>query len=216
MVSISGITFFIIIQTLIVFVILSAFLFFLLRSKNKKIKALANTVSEFNDVSPLASVEYYLTAEIKLIEGRFALLYSEEDLLKEYFGEADWLSLRRGFLEIEKALLKNDNLDNFWIAIGDNFKNILKINHLVKRIKVKEVNEDDEDDVKEMKILLKSQYDDFDNLYAEMEGAKSEAEVKQLKEKLSSIIRSHTELTHCVYILEDENLFLRNQINELL
>jgi len=215
-VSISGITFFIIIQTLIVFVILSAFLFFLLRSKNKKIKALANTVSEFNDVSPLASVEYYLTAEIKLIEGRFALLYSEEDLLKEYFGEADWLSLRRGFLEIEKALLKNDNLDNFWIAIGDNFKNILKINHLVKRIKVKEVNEDDEDDVKEMKILLKSQYDDFDNLYAEMEGAKSEAEVKQLKEKLSSIIRSHTELTHCVYILEDENLFLRNQINELL
>ncbi|MDH5661233.1 MAG: hypothetical protein OEY65_09565, partial [Gammaproteobacteria bacterium] len=126
MVSISGITFFIIIQTLIVFVILSAFLFFLLRSKNKKIKALANTVSEFNDVSPLASVEYYLTAEIKLIEGRFALLYSEEDLLKEYFGEADWLSLRRGFLEIEKALLKNDNLDNFWIAIGDNFKNILK------------------------------------------------------------------------------------------
>lgn len=216
MVSIGGITFIIIIQMLIVFILLSAFLFFLLRLKNKKINALSSSVTEYSEASPLASVEYYLTAELKLIEGRFALLYSEEDLLKEELGEADWLALRKGFLEIEKELLKNNNLAHFWTEIGDNFKDILKVNHLVKRIKVKEVTENDEDEVKEMKTLLKSQYDDFDNLYAEMEGAKSEEEVSQLREKLSGIIRNHTELTHCIYILEDENVFLRDHIKELL
>lgn len=216
MVSIGGITFIIIIQTLIVFILLSAFLFFLLRLKNKKINALSSKVTEFSAASPLASVEYYLTAELKLTEGRFALLYSEEDLLKEDYGEADWLALRKGFLEIEKTLLKDNDLAHFWTNVGDNFKNILKDNHLVKRIKVKEVSEDDEDEVKEMKTLLKSQYDDFDNLFTEMEGAKSEEEVSQLREKLSGIIRSHTELTHCIYILEDENSFLRSQVKELL
>ena len=217
MVSIGGITFIIIIQLLIVFIILAAYLYFLLRFKNKKIKALSNTVSEYKEISSLASVEYYITAEIKLIEGRFGLLFSDEDLLNEEFGEADWLTLRKSFLEIEKELLTEQNrLDALWADTGDKIKSILKNNHLVKRIKVKEVNGDDEDDVKEMKVLLKSQYDDFDNLYAEMEGAKSEAEVSQLKEKLSSIIRSHTELTHCMYILEDENLFLRDQIKGLL
>jgi hypothetical protein len=216
-VSIGGITFIIIIQLLIVFIILSAYLYFLLRLKNKKIKALSNTVSESDEVSPLASVEYYLTAEIKLIEGRFGLLFSDEDLLNEEFGEADWLTLRKGFLEIEKELLTEQNrLDALWEDTGDKVKSILKNNHLVKRMKVLEVNDDDVEVEKEMKTLLKSQYDDFDNLYAEMEGAKSEAEVSQLKEKLSSIIRSHTELTHCMYILEDENLFLRNQVKGLL
>ena len=217
MVSIGGITFIIIIQFLMIFIILSAFLFYLLRLKNKKIKALSNTITEIKEISPLASVEYYLTAEIKLTEARFGLLFSDDDLLKEEFGESDWLNLRKNFLEVEKDLLtEQGNLDVLWANIGDKFKNILKNNYLVKRIKIKEVTDDDESDVKEMKTLLKSQYDDFDNLYAEMDGDKSEAEMSKIKEKLSSIIRSHTELTHCIYILEDENIFLREQIKGLL
>jgi len=216
-VSIGGITFIIIIQFLMIFIILSAFLFYLLRLKNKKIKALSNTITEIKEISPLASVEYYLTAEIKLTEARFGLLFSDDDLLKEEFGESDWLNLRKNFLEVEKDLLtEQGNLDVLWANIGDKFKNILKNNYLVKRIKIKEVTDDDESDVKEMKTLLKSQYDDFDNLYAEMDGDKSEAEMSKIKEKLSSIIRSHTELTHCIYILEDENIFLREQIKGLL
>lgn len=196
---------------------MSAFLFYLLRQKNKKIKALRSTVKGAQEQSPLASVEFYLTAEIKLIEGRFELLFTEEDLLTEDFTEADWLKLRKDFLEIEKSLLtEQDQLHMLWADIGDKFKNTLNENNLVKRIQVKEINEeDDEEEVKEMKTLLKSQYDDFESLYEELNGEKNEEEVAQLKDKLKSIIRSHTELTHCIHILEDENGFLRNQIGEL-
>lgn len=216
MISISSVTFIIIVQAIIFLTILSTFLFFLLRLKNKKIKGLSNVVTEYKEKSPLASVEYYLMAEIKLLEGRFGLLFTDEDLLKENFGEADWLSLRKNFLMIEKELLtEQDRLDVLWEDIGDKFKSTLNNHNLVKRIKAKEIEEDDEEDIKEMKALLKSQYDDFDGLYLELEGSKTEAEVSELKEKLKSIIRSHTELSHCIYILEDENLFLRDQIKEL-
>lgn len=67
-----------------------------------------------------------------------------------------------------------------------------------------------------MKSLLKSQYDDFDDLYLKLEDEKSETEVAELKKKLNSIIRSHTELSQCVFVLEDENKFLREQISSLL
>ncbi len=222
MVSISEISLIIIIQSIIMLVILIGFLFFLLRAKNKEIKALMLTPTSLNEDkegvdSPLASVEYYLTAEIKLLETRFDLLFKDEDLLGEIFGEHDWIALRKGFLEIEKDLLINSGkVTTLWIDIGEKIKKLLDDCHLVKRIKLKEVNEDDGDSQKEMKQLLKSQYDDFDNLYLELEGEKTEEEVKVLKEKLTSIIRSHTELSHCVYMLENENVFLRDQVKELI
>ena len=223
MISISEISLIIIIQSIIMLVILIAFLFLLLRSKNKEIKSLmlasdSQKEDEKEEVdSPLASVEYYLSAEIKLLESRFNLLFKEEDLLGEIFGEHDWIALRKGFLEIEKGLLINSGrVDTLWIDIGEKIKQLLDDCHLVKRIKLKEATDQDEDESKEMKQLLKSQYDEFDSLYLELEGEKNEEEVKKLKEKLTSIIRSHTELSHCVHMLDSENLFLRDQIKELI
>lgn len=195
---------------------LSAVLLFLLHKNKKKLTSLSRVLAEEKETSPLASVEFYLTAEIKLIEGRFALLYSEKDLCTENFSEPDWLLLRKGFLEIEKKLLKHDRLETLWADVGKNVRNILNENHLVKRIKTKEVKEEDDDESREMKELLKAQYDDFDSMFLALEGAKSEEEVAGLKEKLSSIIRNHTELTHCIYTLENENLFLRDQIKGLV
>jgi len=217
MISIGEISFIIIIQLIILLVMLAVFLLFLLRSKNKKIRALMLASNSHNEVSPSASLEHYMTTEIKLTTARFDLFYKDDDLQSEVFAEPDWLILRKNFLEIEKELLVSDEReDAFWLEIGKKLKKLLSNTNLVKRIKTKEVQDDDEDELKEMKLLLKSQYDEFDNLYLELEGDKSEAEVKELKEKLTSIIRSHTELSHCIYILEDENLFLRDQIKEIL
>ena len=118
---------------------------------------------------------------------------------------------------MEKELLASkEREDPFWVGLGEKLKGILNQRHLVKRLKLKKIEDDDEEEVKEMKALLKSQYDTFDELYLELEGAKSAAEITELKEKLNTIIRSHTELSHCIYILEDENLFLRNQIKGLV
>ena len=220
-ITIGEVTFVVVVQIIIILVVLSAFLLFLLRTKNNKLKTLQLAIrereKEVKDISPLASVEYYITAELKLAESRFEMLFKEEDLLKPEFGEADWIALRKSFLEVEKALLANNNrMDSFWLFIGDKIRKLLKENHLVKRISVKEVDEEDEDDAREMKKLLKSQYDDFDSLSFELEGQKSEEEVKELKTKLVKIIRNHTELSHCVHMLESENLFLRDQIQGLV
>lgn len=217
MISFGVIPFIIIIQLIILLFILVAFLLYLLSVKNKELQTQKNVPKSSEEASPIASVEFYLTAEIKLIESRFDLLFNEEDLKSEVSSEADWLVLRKGFLEIEKELLTTtDRVEAFWIDVGVKFQELLRECHLVKRIIVKEIQEDDEDEIKEMKQLLKSQYDDIDSLYLNLEGEKTEEEVKKIREKLSGIIRSHTELSHCIYILEDENMFLRDQIQGLL
>jgi len=123
MVSIGGITFIIIIQSLIVLIILSAFLFFLLRLKNQKIKTLMSNVDEHKEISPTASVEHYLTTEIKLTHGRFDLLYPDDDLQGEFFSEPDRLILRKSFLEMEKELLNHkERADVFWMDLNKNIK----------------------------------------------------------------------------------------------
>lgn len=220
MVNISEITFVIIVQVIVMLLMLAVFLWFLLRSKNKKIKALqlaGREVKKEEGASPLASVEYYITAELKLAETRFDMLFKEEELLEPEFSEADWITLRKKFLEIEKSLLMSENrLDNFWLFLGDKLRKLLKETHLVKRINTKESREGDDDDVKEMKSLLKSQYDDFDSMYLELEGEKTDEEIKELKARLTKIIRNHTELSHCIHMLESENSFLRDQIQGLV
>ena len=176
-----------------------------------------DSANENKSVSPIVSVEHYLTTEIKLTDGRFDLLYPNDDLQGEMFVEPDRLKLRKNFLEMEKELLNhNEREDVFWFDLNKKIEQLLGDSNLVKRLKIKAVSEDDEDEQKEMKMLLKSQYDHFDDIFAGLDGAKSEAEISELKDKLLAVIRSHTELAHCVYILEDENVFLRNQIQGLL
>ncbi|MDH5601039.1 MAG: hypothetical protein OEY78_07010 [Gammaproteobacteria bacterium] len=217
MVSLGLIPVILIVQLIVTMFIIIAILLFLLKAKNKEILAVKNVSGTGSEYSAIASVEYYFNFEIKLIESRLNLQFTDEDLKKEEFGEADWLTLRKGLLEIEKELLTADsNLENYWVDVAEKFKKILSDCHLVKRILVKDIQDDDEDEQKEMKQLLKSQYNDFDSLFLELEGKKSEVEVGQLKEKLSSIIRNHTELSHCIYMLEEENLFLRNHVKGLL
>jgi hypothetical protein len=216
-ISLGQVSFVVIVQTIIFLVILSAFLMFLLRAKNKELKKLKLASGKNDDISAESSVEHYLTTEIKLTQSRFDLFYKEEDIQDGILSEADWLLLRKSYLDIEKDNLSStEREDPFWVGLGEKLKKILNECHLVKRLKLKEVEEDDDDEIKEMKTLLKSQYDTFDDLYLKLEGAKNETEIAELKEKLNTIIRSHTELSQCIYVLEDENKFLREQISSLL
>ena len=214
MISLSQISFIIIIQTIIFLLMLSGILVFLLRSKNKQIKK--SSKGEGNH-SSISSVEHYFTTEIKLTQNRFDLFYKDEDFQEGVLAEPDWLRLRKNFLEMEKEILSStDREDAFWVELGKKLKKLLSISLLVKRIKVKDIDEDDEDEIKEMKALLKSQHDDFDDILLALEGEKGAEEIAKLKEKLNSIVRSHTELSQCIFILEDENKFLRDQISSLL
>ncbi|MCW8899547.1 MAG: hypothetical protein OQK75_06835 [Gammaproteobacteria bacterium] len=217
MITLGQISFVVIIQTIIFLLMLSVFLFFLVRSKNKQIKKLKHASKGEEEHVSASSIEHYLVAEIKLTQSRFDLFYKEEDVHDGILAEPDWLLLRKTFLDMEKEFLSSRERDDaFWVGLGDKLKKVLSNSHLVKRIKLKDVHEDDDDEIKEMKNLLKSQYDTFDDLCLKLEGEKSAAEIAELKEKLNIIIRSHTELSQCIYVLEDENKFLRDQISSLL
>lgn len=217
MISLGTISFVIIVQSIIVLLLLVAFLIFLLRLKTKKLNALIANSKSHENVPPVASIEHYFTAEVKLTRARFDSFYQEKDIESEVLAEPDWLMLRINFLDLEKEILESDDREDvFWIDASKKFKKLLSQSHLVKRIKTKDINEDEEDEIKEMKTLLKSQHDDFDDLILKLDGDKSAAEIAELKDKLAIIVRSHTELSSCIFILEDENTFLRDQISSLL
>jgi len=218
MITMSEIVFIIMVQSKIILGILVVFLLYLIHIKNKKFKTLNTELQSRTEVSPTASVEHYLTAEIKLTQGRFDSLYTEKDLSALLLEEPDLLLLRQRLLEIEKDFLSaTDREEDVWLEMNNKFKEILKKANLVKRIKIKEVTPDEAGDEREdMTLLLKSQHSVFEELQNDLVGEKSEAEIKELSEKLTAVARSHAELSHCIYVLEDENTFLRNQIQSLL
>lgn len=218
MITMSEIAFILMIQAKIILAVLVVFLFYLIHVKNKQFKQLKNELQTRTEVSPTASTEHYLTAEIKLTLGRFDSLYSEKDLSSLSLAEPDWLFLRQNILEIEKDLLSaTEREEDFWLGMGKKYTGILKKANLVKRIKVKEVAPDEAGDEREdMTLLLQSQHSVFEELQNDLVGEKNEAEIIKLSDKLKAVARSHTELSHCIYVLEDENTFLRNQIQGLL
>lgn len=99
---------------------------------------------EHADACSDASLEHYLTTEIKLTQSRLDMFDKENDLQESEFAESDWLLLRKNYLDLEKELLSSaEREDDFWINIGDKLKSLLSSCHLVKRIKLKKVQEDE-------------------------------------------------------------------------
>ncbi len=216
MISLGPITIIVVIQIILLLIMLVGVLLFMLRKKSKKLNALSHQGTMQDNVSAGASVEHYLTAEIKLTQARFDLFYKADDIKTEAIAEPDWLSLRKNFLETEKELLAlSDREDVFWLEIGKKIKALLKNSNLVKRV-LKEVEEGDEEEIKEMKMLLKSQQDKFEELSSLLDGEDSDTNMLELKDKLIQLARSHQELSQCMFMLEEENNFMRDQIAALL
>lgn len=217
MISVDYITLIIIAQVMFVLFVGIIFLIFLLRKKNTNIKKLIVQAGQHEEESPLASVKFYLTAEAKLTQLRFNQLYKEDDVNGMELTEPDWLALRKGYLEIEKEfLLTEDRVDAFWLNAGKQLKSLLKSLHLVRRIKSVDVKPTDSEDQIDMKKLLKTQLNMLEELTTELTVVKTEDEMKELNTKMSVALRTHTELSHCVNMIGEENEFLSKQINELL
>lgn len=216
MIEISETSYVVIVQTIVLLFIVSSILLYLLLATKKKLRA--QTGSTNVDAS-MASIEHYLKTEIKLIEGRYNLLYENGVDLTAEFGEADWLVLRQKYLELEKELLgSTERDDHFWLELGKKLNNLVNASYLVKRVTVKGVDEDaeEEDEVKELKNIMATQNEEITNLLSELDSEDSKLEINTLKDKLTKLGRSHKELSHCIFVLEDENHFLRDQIRGLL
>jgi len=216
-ISINEVSLSIIIQVIILLVFSSLILYFLWRNSVKKLKASLATAATQTETSPSASVEHYLATEIKLTESRFDLLYKNADHENVEVVEADLLTLRTHYLNLEKELLDTmEREDVFWTNLAKKLRRTLHDCHLVKRLKLKAASEDAEEEIKELRAVMEAQQGELENLLSGLENEDSELEQETLKEKLTTLSQSHKELSHCIAILEDENQFLRNQIKGLL
>jgi len=201
MISIGEISFFLIIQTIILLAFSTLLFLLLWRNSRKKLGQTLNTDNNQEETSAAASIEHYLTTEIKLTEGRFDLLFKEEDHHNPDIVEPDWLVLRKKYLELEKeALATTDREDPFWASLGKDLRRMLEDCRLVKRLKLKASKQDAEAEIQELKSLMEAQNEEFENLLAGFESDENEPKQEALKEKLSTLSRSHKELSHCIAI----------------
>jgi len=183
--------------------------------KNKQIEEKKNTQDKNDVIKPDAST--YLFMESKLTSGRYEELSFQD---AEQLSESDHieqiiLKLRADLLVIENELAKDlDNRDEeFWLNAVAQFKQLLRDHDLFGAIRAQLTKDDDDIGLGEM---MKSQA----------------ANITQLREYITSVVKSKDiamqiglvldiiegqqhELTDCISILEDQNAFLRNQIQQL-
>ena len=206
-----------IIQLFVILFVLIVGLYFSSRHLKTRLKMIEDENSTSSTKDGLSDTEHYLTTEIKLTDGRYDVLFSEEQVSLPTLSEPDWLKLRVSYLTLEKELLSDkEREDAFWLRLGEGIKSILAECHLVKRLPVPEESAEDEDDAKELKKMMKFQSEELESIINYLDVDKQDALSNELKEKLHKIADSHRELSHCIFVLEDENLFLRDQIHALL
>lgn len=219
MIEVDEIAFSIIIQLIIVLALLCAIFLVLWRRAKSRLKKLSQgneSDADTNYASPDASTESYLTTEIKITESRFEQLYANSGIESAEITEGDILLLRKYLLEFEKEqLVTKEREEDFWLNLFKSVLQIVKNLKLAKRQKPV-ASDSDEDEIKELKNLLEQQVSELENAMSVLEQDQGESNEEELKKKLLSISRSHKELSHCVYLLEDENMFLRDQIQSLL
>lgn len=217
MTTVGEFTVIVVIQTIIILTSTSVIFFFLwFRAKNK-LRNQASKITAMEQTSPVSSLQHYLSTEIKLTKGRFDLLFKDADRQHVDIIEPDWLLLRNKYLELELSFLgSQDRNDPFWTSLGKSLRQILNDCYMVKRLKLKTAEADANEEIHDLKSIINSQNEELESLLAGLENEESKIELKNVKQKLDVLSRSHKELSHCIAILEDENFFLRNQISGLL
>ena len=107
---------------------------------------------------------------------------------------------------LEKDLVNTtEREDPFWSNLGNKMRSLLNDCCLVKRIKLKESQDEDEDEIKELKTLMEAQNEELELLLTGLDSDDTEVEPEKLKEKLTKLSRSHKELSHCIFIFKNKN-----------
>ena len=217
MISIGETSLIIVIETIILLLASTIILFYLWRKNYRKYIVCMNDKNSQSHSTPQATVEHYLTTEIKLTTARFESLFTPDDHGSVEVSESDILILRKKYLEMESELLSSaDRDDNFWSRFVKQLQGLLDELQLVKRMKLTAATEDAEEELFQLKKIMELQNTELEYILANIDDNELKLEIKDLKEKLVALSRSHKELSFCIITLEDENQFLRNQISGLL
>lgn len=203
-------------QLLLIFLVLSLGFYIYVRRLQRQTRSSSSSSGE---ETTHTSVAHYLATEIKLTQGRRETLYHDTDGPPDpELTEEDILTLRERYLDFEATLLEDTARENaFWIRLAQGIKRLLNEAHLVKRIPATEAQAGESDDeAAEINNLMKQQQDELDRFLSSFDEEEEGISAEELKGRLKTIANSHRELSHCIFSLEDENRFLREQIASLL
>lgn len=224
MLSISPFFFSILLELILLFAAGSIFLLIWVKKLKRRLAACSTdetplTTAEDNTQ---ADLQHYINTEIKLTQGRLETLFSSRDQMEVELTEPDWLELRTQYLELEKELSTDKTREDvFWKNYGDEIRRVLTACRLVKRLRLKEISgktgaaEELEEEV-EFNNILRQQADEMGKLVGKLGNTEEPPDFSQLKSELESVARRFREIYHCAFTMEDDNKFLRDQIQALL
>ncbi len=224
MIQLSPLTFSFLLEAVILLAAACAGMAWYIRHQRRRLRAAAQApAARPADEAANVDVRHYLQAEIKLTEERFNTLFGEAPREQVELTERDWLRLRQGYLALELELAADKTRDDdFWTRFGQAMRRLLLERKLVKRLDLGDIKDMAEkekeekaehEDLATMMELMQEEARELEEALAEMGEDESGG---SLAEKLQRVARSHREMSHCVFVLEDENKLLREQIRALL
>lgn len=212
MLQIPLIAFVALLQSSILFGVLSVVLFALWRRTRRSLHSHDRT-TDTSAATQRPDIHQYLRQEEKLTRGRNEALGYGEQKEQNALDEEERLLLlfRSDMLNLEQTWADNEIRDDtYWHQVIQDLRKLMKRHDLHARFAMAK-----DDEIKELRGVLDEQAKSFEELSGNLQNA-NENDMEELKQKLHKLAQSHKELAGCVYILEDENHFLREQVAVLL
>lgn len=214
MTEINTTIFVVILQFLIMMVMLCIVLIFMLLKMRKKIRAQQNVADELKNKLPDASM--YFNTESRLTKDHYNALNLQEAAHKNWrdLEHEAMLLLRSDLLDLELTYAKipEQRENDFWIGYHKSIEAILKKHELYSCLHTRFV--EDEIGIHELFSTAKDEIEQLKHYVTN--NVKNESTKTELNDLLDRLASRQRELGDCIYVLEDESAFLREQIAALL
>lgn len=220
MVKISLVVFLLVLQLLLVAVLLAVFALFKIRQLSARLarQRAAPGASSVSIAGESKDIAQYLAVELQRARGRLENQGGATPGAGASASSAGRLALRVELLQIEEEWARHaEHDDAAWSELDERLRRLLAQDAVAPLSPAPSSATAGGSDVIETKVLFDEQHMTIEQLKADIAatGANPEA-TKLLQAKLDKLGRTARELTFCVSILEDENLFLRDQVQALL
>ena len=220
MVKISLVVFLLVLQVLLVSVLLAVFALLKVRKLSTRLAAKRAPPAQPPTQATGApnDVTHYLATELQRTRGRLEGLGGAALGAGASASIAGRLALRVELLQMEAEWAGQTGHDDAaWNGLDERLRGLLARDAVAPMSPAPSAASAGGSDVVETKSLFDEQHTTIEQLKADIAAAVTNSEVTEsLQAKLDKLGRTARELTFCVSILEDENQFLRDQVQALL
>ena len=220
MVKISLVVFLLVLQLLLVSVLLAVFAMLKVRKLSTRLAAKRAAPAQPPTQATGASndVTHYLATELQRTRGRLEGLGGATPGAGASASAAGRLALRAELLQMEAEWAGQTEHDAAaWSRLDQRLQGLLAQDAAAPMPPAPSAAPAGGSDVVETKGLFDEQHATIEQLKADIAAAVSSSDATEsLQAKLDKLGRTARELTFCVSILEDENQFLRDQVQALL